>query len=71
MLNSSAMKNKELILTCPTCESKYDALLSATRPFCSERCRNIDLGRWFNEEHSVPHVPSEEEMERMIDDMAE
>ena len=24
------------------------------RPFCSERCRNIDLGAWGNEEFRVP-----------------
>jgi endogenous inhibitor of DNA gyrase (YacG/DUF329 family) len=23
-------------------------------PFCSDRCRSIDLGRWLNEEISVP-----------------
>jgi len=23
-------------------------------PFCSERCRQIDLGKWLNEEYSVP-----------------
>ncbi|MCZ2175771.1 MAG: DNA gyrase inhibitor YacG, partial [Burkholderiales bacterium] len=24
------------------------------RPFCSERCRNIDLGAWAAEEYRVP-----------------
>ena len=23
-------------------------------PFCSERCRMIDLGAWFEEEHALP-----------------
>jgi hypothetical protein len=23
-------------------------------PFCSERCRLIDLGRWLDEEHGLP-----------------
>ena len=27
---------------------------SAFRPFCSERCRNIDLGAWAAEEYRVP-----------------
>ena len=22
-------------------------------PFCSKRCRLIDLGKWFNEEHTI------------------
>ena len=24
------------------------------RPFCSKRCADIDLGRWLNEEYSIP-----------------
>jgi endogenous inhibitor of DNA gyrase (YacG/DUF329 family) len=27
---------------------------SAYRPFCSERCRLIDLGAWFDEKHRIP-----------------
>jgi hypothetical protein len=26
------------------------------RPFCSPRCADIDLGRWFNGSYSVPAV---------------
>jgi hypothetical protein len=26
------------------------------RPFCSARCRDIDLGRWFGEVYTVPAV---------------
>ncbi|QDT05787.1 DNA gyrase inhibitor YacG [Rubripirellula lacrimiformis] len=28
---------------------------SPTPPFCSERCQLIDLGRWLDEDISVPH----------------
>jgi endogenous inhibitor of DNA gyrase (YacG/DUF329 family) len=30
------------------------------RPFCSERCRLIDLGEWANEERRIPseEIPS-------------
>jgi len=24
------------------------------RPFCSDRCRLIDLGAWFGEQHRIP-----------------
>lgn len=24
------------------------------RPFCSARCRDVDLGRWFNQTYAVP-----------------
>jgi uncharacterized protein len=27
------------------------------RPFCSERCRLIDLGAWLSEKHAIPGDP--------------
>ncbi|MEC7501932.1 MAG: DNA gyrase inhibitor YacG [Planctomycetota bacterium] len=41
-------------LVCPICESSFEATLSSSMPFCSERCRKIDLGRWFEEDYSLP-----------------
>ena len=32
-------------------------------PFCSERCRLIDLGRWLNEEHALTCEAEEDEAE--------
>jgi endogenous inhibitor of DNA gyrase (YacG/DUF329 family) len=32
-------------------------------PFCSERCKLIDLGKWLGEEYRVPSKPEEEEDE--------
>ena len=32
-------------------------------PFCSSRCQQIDLGRWFNEEIGLPVEPSDEDEE--------
>ncbi|NJR72396.1 MAG: DNA gyrase inhibitor YacG [Gammaproteobacteria bacterium] len=29
------------------------------RPFCSERCKMIDLGAWANDEYAVPGKPLE------------
>jgi endogenous inhibitor of DNA gyrase (YacG/DUF329 family) len=29
------------------------------RPFCSERCKLIDLGAWASEEHSIPGEPEQ------------
>lgn len=26
-------------------------------PFCSERCRLVDLGRWIDEEYRIPEEP--------------
>lgn len=36
---------------CPTCQGPR---VARYRPFCSARCAEIDLGRWFNESYSVP-----------------
>lgn len=41
-------------LRCPVCQERFDPQTSPAMPFCSERCRLMDLGRWLNEENSVP-----------------
>jgi len=43
------------IVRCPTCggDSVY-AQSNPSRPFCSIRCKNVDLGAWANEEFRVP-----------------
>jgi uncharacterized protein len=40
---------------CPACggDSIY-AQSNPYRPFCSERCKSMDLGAWANEEFRVP-----------------
>jgi hypothetical protein len=37
------------------------------RPFCSERCRSIDLGAWANEEYRVPVSPEDDSKEKLPD----
>lgn len=40
---------------CPTCQSNVEWIESSIyRPFCSDRCRLIDLGEWASEKHSIP-----------------
>jgi endogenous inhibitor of DNA gyrase (YacG/DUF329 family) len=41
---------------CPICETVFDADGPHSGPFCSPRCRRIDLGRWLGERYSVPVV---------------
>jgi endogenous inhibitor of DNA gyrase (YacG/DUF329 family) len=38
---------------CPICGRPR---LHRYRPFCSARCRDVDLGRWFGEVYTVPAV---------------
>lgn len=36
------------------------------RPFCSERCKMIDLGAWASEKYTIPVAPrTEEELEQI------
>lgn len=46
--------NKPITVTCPTCGAPVEwTPKSMSRPFCSERCKLIDLGAWAAEEHSI------------------
>ncbi|NDD64952.1 MAG: DNA gyrase inhibitor YacG [Acidobacteria bacterium] len=38
---------------CPTCRKESAPVGNTSRPFCSDRCRMIDLGRWMSEEYRV------------------
>jgi len=42
-------------LRCPTCQRAIEwSEQFPHRPFCSERCRLIDLGAWLSEKHAIP-----------------
>lgn len=42
-------------VACPTCEKRVVWSSASTfRPFCSERCKLIDLGEWAAEEKRIP-----------------
>lgn len=61
--NVAPMKN----VKCPTCSKKADWQKNPHRPFCCERCKLIDLGKWAGEEYRIPtnektdQVPEEAE----------
>lgn len=39
---------------CPRCGTKAPWQDNPTKPFCSARCKLIDLGAWANEDYKVP-----------------
>ena len=39
---------------CPTCRRELDWQTAPFRPFCSERCRLVDLGAWLTEQRAIP-----------------
>ena len=47
-------------MRCPICGTEFDAAQSPAKPFCSERCRTIDLRRWLDETYGLPVVPDPE-----------
>jgi endogenous inhibitor of DNA gyrase (YacG/DUF329 family) len=52
-------------IICPTCRSATTWEENPWRPFCSERCKLIDLGKWATEEYRIPgDKVGEEEKEK-------
>ncbi len=47
-------KNSKLMVKCPKCRASFEYYNSEFRPFCSERCSQVDLGSWFQESYAVP-----------------
>jgi uncharacterized protein len=47
-------------MRCPICKREFAREESTALPFCSERCRTIDLGRWLGEGYGMPVVPDPE-----------
>jgi endogenous inhibitor of DNA gyrase (YacG/DUF329 family) len=43
-----------LMPKCPECEKPIEWQDNPWRPFCSERCKLIDFGRWADGEYRVP-----------------
>ncbi len=46
--------SKTFQVKCPTCNKKFKYYESDFRPFCTERCRMVDLGHWLDESYKVP-----------------
>ncbi|MBE2212590.1 MAG: DNA gyrase inhibitor YacG [Opitutaceae bacterium] len=45
--------SEALQVSCPTCRRRGPWLDGDWKPFCSERCRLIDLGSWFAGRHAI------------------
>jgi len=47
-------------LICPMCGKPADAKM---KPFCSKRCADLDLSRWFKGSYAIPSVENDDDME--------
>jgi uncharacterized protein len=58
---------------CPICGKQTDFFTEPAGPFCSARCKLIDLGRWFNEDYKFSdplrpeHFAQYEELAEQLD----
>ena len=50
-------------MQCPICKKRVDeneiGKPGSTFPFCSDRCRLIDLGRWLSGKYQIPAADDE------------
>ena len=58
------MHRKPRMVSCPQCGKTvaWDRI-NPYRPFCSERCKMIDLGAWASESYRVPVVENKDKPE--------
>jgi endogenous inhibitor of DNA gyrase (YacG/DUF329 family) len=55
-----------IVLRCPICDRREQGDSPAAwphHPFCSDRCRRIDLGRWLGEAYRLPAEDDEPDAE--------
>jgi endogenous inhibitor of DNA gyrase (YacG/DUF329 family) len=50
-------------MRCPNCNKTVEFTGNPFRPFCSERCKTIDLGKWAGEVFRIPQREFEDEDE--------
>jgi endogenous inhibitor of DNA gyrase (YacG/DUF329 family) len=49
---------------CPGCKKFVEFENNPYRPFCSERCKLLDLGAWAMEKHAIPAVEEDDDGEK-------
>lgn len=56
-------------IACPTCKNKIEwSTANPYRPFCSERCKLLDLGAWADGSYAIPTEPvNPEDYESLLD----
>ena len=47
---------------CPVCKKPTDSVTQAEFPFCSQRCRLLDLGNWASEKYVISSPAFDESM---------
>lgn len=59
-------------MKCPICKTEVDESTAgkqgSTFPFCSDRCRTIDLARWLDGKYQIPVEPDDSVPDRSVGD---
>jgi len=65
-MQHQAQPPKKRIVTCPQCKgASVFSPENAFRPFCSERCKLIDLGQWATESYTIPEPIKPGDLDRL------
>lgn len=70
----SVRGSKKLEVKCPQCDKKFQYYQSEFRPFCSNKCKMIDLGHWFDESYNIKgqdnsvYIEEPEKLKELLDE---
>jgi endogenous inhibitor of DNA gyrase (YacG/DUF329 family) len=54
MPNARDAALENMIIKCPRCGKAAESTVNPFRPFCSERCKLVDLGNWISDSYRIP-----------------
>ena len=54
-------------IKCPVCGRKNDFSAAPVGPFCSARCKQIDLGKWLGEDYRISEPLTPDHLESYAD----
>lgn len=68
---------KVLKVKCVSCKTGFNYYSSDYRPFCSEKCKMVDLGHWFDESYTIEgrtnsvYIEDEDKLKKLISETDE
>jgi len=54
-------------IQCPTCGRESDFFAEPMGPFCSIRCKRVDLGKWFTQDYRISEPLTPDHLEGYAD----
>jgi endogenous inhibitor of DNA gyrase (YacG/DUF329 family) len=58
-------------IACPACGKNGDWFTGKYGPFCSHRCRLIDMGKWLGGEHAISEPLRVEHLDGMVEEQVD